>query len=71
MKSAGYRWIWILLGALALIAAAVLYMILPLRSAAVDRKAVAAQAATYYDARLGRTADSVNAAEAQRCVEGD
>ena len=42
-----------MLGAVALIAAAVLYMVLPLRSARIDRKAVAAQAATYYDARLG------------------
>lgn len=46
-------------------------MVLPLRSARIDRKAVAAQAATYYDARLGEIADSVNADEAQRSVEGD
>lgn len=71
MKSARYRWIWILLGAVALIAAAVLYMVLPMRSARIDRKAVAAQAATYYNARLGEIADSVNADEAQRSVEGD
>ena len=71
MKSRKKGWIWILLAALILVAAVVVYMAFPLHRNGMNRKAVAGQAATYYDALVGELTDSINAPEAQRAVEGD
>ena len=65
------HWVWILLGAILLLAAVVLYMIFPLHHADINERAVAGQAASYYNAVIGQESDSINAAEAQRTVEGE
>ncbi|MDE6098278.1 MAG: hypothetical protein K2G24_05265 [Muribaculaceae bacterium] len=71
MKPNSKHWIWILLGTVALVAAVIIYMVFPLHQNDINEKAVAAQAASYYDAVVGQETDSVNAQEAQRIVEGD
>lgn len=71
MKNKKCTWIWILLGALVLVAAVVLYMVFPLHHDDINERAIAGQAASYYDALIGQDTDSLNAPEAQRAVEGE
>lgn len=60
---------WILGIAFVIIAAVIVYIIFPLNHQWLDRKAVAAQAATYYNPEV-TTLDSLQADTAQSIVDG-
>lgn len=61
--------ILIALAALALIAAVVVYIIFPLHQEKINREAVAAEAATYYNEQFSNS-DSITEMRARQIVEG-